>query len=78
MPASLNDLIFDNELYKNILSSGKIYLLIDCVEEGQKIIMVVCPALLAFVQIFLKAALGLKVEYGKGIELGNMVRAAFL
>ena len=34
--------------------------------------------LIAFVQIFLKAALGLKVEYGKGIELGNMVRAAFL
>ena len=35
LPASLNALVFDNDLFKNTLSTGKRFLLIDCEEDGQ-------------------------------------------
>ena len=39
LPESLNDLILDNDLFKTTLSTGKRFLLIDCEEDGQRIII---------------------------------------
>ena len=39
LPATLKDLIIDNEVYQKTLSSGNRFLLIDCIEEDQRIII---------------------------------------
>ena len=39
IPKELHELIFENEIYKNTLATGERFLLVDCCENGQRIVI---------------------------------------